>query len=423
MKLLHTSDWHLGRSFHRVGLMAAQEAFLDHLVDVVRSERVDVVLVAGDVYDRALPAVDVVALLDDALARLVGAGAHVVLTGGNHDSPARLSFAARLLEAAKVHIRCDARRCGEPVLLGDEHGPVAIYPLPYLEPSVAAGQLGCPPGHVETVGAALAAVRADLAGRSASGRVRSVVSAHAFVVGGLACESERDITVGGVASVPSSLFDGFDYVALGHLHRPQEVTGVRGPDGASPGAARYSGSPLAYSFSEHGQVKGSCLVTLGARGVEAVETVVAPVPRPLALLRGSLTELLTRGDLAVHEGAWCQVTLTDAARPAQAMEQVRRRFPHTVELRFDPMGVTAPPQVGYAERVRGRSDAEICAAFLQHVRRRPADRQELAWIAEALTAVRVADLELPRLDRARADRGAGEVGVDAVVVEVREVAG
>ncbi len=136
MRLIHTSDWHLGRTFHRVGLHDAQARFLDHLVEVVAAERVDVVLVAGDVYDRALPAVDTVALLDDALVRLRGAGAQVVLSSGNHDSAQRLGFGSRVMAAGGVHVRTDPRGCGEPVLLEDEHGPVAIYPLPYLEPSL-----------------------------------------------------------------------------------------------------------------------------------------------------------------------------------------------------------------------------------------------------------------------------------------------
>src|SRR4051812_24457391 len=167
-------------------MLDAQAAVIDHLVEVVRAERVDAVVVAGDVYDRALPGVDVVALLDDALARLAATGAAVVLTSGNHDSPRRLGFAARLFERCQVHVRTDPRRCGDPVLVEDAHGTVAIYPLPYLEPALVAPVLGLPPGagHEAVLTAAMDGVRADLAARPRG--TRSVVAAHAFVVGGLA---------------------------------------------------------------------------------------------------------------------------------------------------------------------------------------------------------------------------------------------
>ncbi|MBL8928974.1 MAG: exonuclease SbcCD subunit D [Kineosporiaceae bacterium] len=384
MLILHTSDWHLGRSFHRVGMLGAQAAVIDQLVEVVRAERVDVVLVSGDVYDRAIPSVDVVALLDDALARLVGAGATVILTGGNHDSAVRLSFAARLLESARVHIRTDARRCGEPVVIEDGAGPVAFYPLPYLEPALAAVPLAAPATHAGVLGAALDAVRSDLATRPPG--TRSVVSAHSFVVGGQVSASERDITVGGVASVPLTLFAGFDYVALGHLHGRQQLAE----------SVRYSGSPLAFSFSEHAHVKGSYLVRLGREGLESVEPVDSPVPRRLALLRGNLEELLWRGDLAVYEQSWCQVTLTDPHRPARAMDRLRARFPHTLELRFEPVddvGRAVLADRAYTQRLAGRDELSVCTSFLDHVRSRPADDRERAWLSRALTACRVGDLD------------------------------
>jgi exonuclease SbcD len=379
VRLLHTSDWHLGRSFHRVGLLDAQADYVDHLVETVRSERVDVVLVAGDVYDRALPGVDVVALLDEALARLTGTGATVVLSSGNHDSPRRLGFAARLLERAGVHVRTDPGRCGDPVLLEDRHGPVALYPLPYLEPALVAGQLGADgagrAGHEAVLGAAMSAVRADLAGRPRG--TRSVVAAHAFVVGGAPSDSEREIAVGGVASVPAAVLDGVDYVALGHLHGRQRLGET----------IRYSGSPLAYSFSEHRHVKGSWLVELGAAGVTSVQAVDAPVPRRLAVLRGRLDDLLADPSLDGAQDSWCQVTLTDAERPREAMTRLRARFAHAVELRFEPEGDRLSPS--YTARVAGRTDLDVCCGFVEHVRGRAADAEEQVLLRDAVEQVRV----------------------------------
>lgn len=380
MRIYHTSDWHLGRSFHRAGLLEHQAAVLDHVVEVVRSERVDAVVVAGDVYDRALPAVDAVALLDDVLDRLAATGATVLVTSGNHDSVQRLGFGARRGEGAGVHLRTDVRRVAEPVVLADRHGPVALYGVPYLEPALVADALGSERSHRGVLGAAMDAVRADLAGRPAD--TRSVVAAHAVVTGGAGSDSERDVTVGGVAAVPPALLDGLDYVALGHLHGRQRVAEH----------VRYSGSPLAYSFSEARHTKGGWLVELGPGGLERVDAVDAPVPRPLALLRGRLDELLTGAALAPSERAWCQVTLTDAHRPTQPMERLRSRFPHTLSLLFAPEGAPRA-EIGYAERASGLGDLELCCSFLDHVRGRPAMTEERYLLREALERVRVRDQE------------------------------
>lgn len=390
MKLLHTSDWHLGRSFHGVGLLGAQASFVDHLVDVVRSERVDAVLVSGDVYDRALPAPDTVALLSQSLERLVDAGAQVVLSSGNHDSAIRLGFAGGLLSRAGVHVRTSLEGIGTPVLLGD----VAVHPLPYLEPSVVADALGARERtHASVLRAAMARVSAD-----ATPAHHRVVMAHAFVTGATGSDSERDISVGGVSAVPAAVFDGMSYAALGHLHGQQQVGEF----------ARFSGSPVAMSFSEQAHVKGSLLVDLGGRTPE-ITAIPAPVERPLAVVRGALEEVLTDPRWASAEGAWCQVTLTDSQRPLGAMDRVRRRFPHTLELRFEPAsGVVVP--TSYAARVKERSDLDVCCDFLGHVRggAGPTER-ERALLAEAV--------ESARLERG-ADDDEGRAATDAAAREV-----
>jgi exonuclease SbcD len=368
MRLLHTSDWHLGRSFHREDMLGAQARFVDHLVETVRAERVDAVLVSGDLYDRALPPVDAVRLCDEALRRLAGAGARVVVISGNHDSARRLGFGSGLMDAAGVHVRTDPSSVGRPVVIGD----VAVYGIPYLEPEAVRGQWELSGrGHTAALTEAMRRVRADLAVRGG----RSVVLAHAFVTGGAASDSERDITVGGVANVPLSVFSGVSYVALGHLHGRQRMTET----------VRYSGSPLAYSFSEEHQVKGSWLVDVGDRA----SFVAAPVPRPLARLRGRLDDLLTGDRWAAYTGHWLQVTLTDGARPAGAMERLRRRFPHTLALAFEPSGAVAVRP--WAERVRDRSEYEIACDFVGEVRGRPADDAERALLAEAFAGRRLAE--------------------------------
>ncbi|WP_210494845.1 exonuclease SbcCD subunit D [Patulibacter sp. SYSU D01012] len=232
MRLLHTADWHLGRLLHRVPLLDAQRAVLDGLVALARAEEVDAILLAGDVFDRALPPVEAVQVAGDALRRLAEV-APVIAISGNHDSAGRLGFAAELIAAGGVHLRTEPLRAGEPVVLEDEHGPVAVYALPYLDPDLTREPLGVAErSHEAVLGAAMARVRADLARRDGH---RAVVVAHAFVQGGEASESERDISVGGAQTVPASVFDGVAYAALGHLHRPHAVTGGAGAAAAPAG--------------------------------------------------------------------------------------------------------------------------------------------------------------------------------------------
>ncbi|MEY9965113.1 exonuclease SbcD [Streptacidiphilus sp. MAP12-16] len=379
MRLLHTSDWHLGRNLHRENLLPAQRAFLDHLVEVVRAERVDAVLVAGDVHDRAIPSLGAVELFDRVLHRLAELSVPVVLISGNHDSARRLGIAARLIEQAGVHLRTEVARCAEPVLLADEHGPVAVYGLPYLEPALVTEELGAGRvSHAAVLGAAMDRVRADLATRPSG--TRSVVLAHAFVVGGEVSDSERDIAVGGVPSVPASVFDGVDYTALGHLHGCQ-ILNER---------LRYSGSPLAYSFSETDHRKGMWLVDLGPAGEVAARRVDCPVPRTLARLRGRLAELLADPVLARHEQSWVQATLTDPSRPERAMEQLRVRFPHTLQLSFEPQERPVDGLPSYEARLRGRSDTDIALGFVRHVRGSAPDQAEALLLREATEAVAAA---------------------------------
>lgn len=374
MRFLHTSDWHLGRSFHQVGLLGAQVRVLDHLVEVVRAERVDAVLVSGDVYDRALPSPETVAALGEALVRLVDAGAQVVLSSGNHDSATRLGFASGLLERSGLHIRSSVADIGRPVLVGD----VAVHALPYLEPAATADALGATARtHAGVLDAAMERVRADLARRDGP----SVVMAHAFVTGGATSDSERDIAVGGVGAVHPDTFAGASYAALGHLHGRQEV---------APGV-RYSGSPVAMSFSEWRHTKGSWLVDLAADGTPRVEFVEAPVERPLRLLRGDLEDLLHDRAHDDAEGAWVQATLTDGARPRAAMERLRTRFPHALVLQWQPQGA-AVDLTSYATRVgRPRQDLDLCCDFVGHVRDgRVADDEERLLLRDALEASRAA---------------------------------
>jgi len=351
-------------------MLAHQGAFVDHMLEVVEAERVDLVVVSGDVYDRALPQIDAVALADETFARLAASRARVVVTSGNHDSAQRLGFGSRLIDAAGVHLRTRADDAGTPVVIDDPDGPVAVYGLPYLDPTALMGPWQLPRrSHEAALAEAMRRVRADLAGRPAA---RSIVLAHAFVTGCRPSESERDIAVGGVSMVSASLFDDISYTALGHLHRPQSLSDT----------VRYSGSPLAYSFSEAGHGKGSWLVDLGADGSVSADFVNAPVPRPLARIRGTLEDLLVDPSLAEQEQAWVEATLTDDDRPREAMARLRRRFPHALVLAFEP---TQPVASGLPLAVpRAAADLDLARAFVADLRGTPATPTEVALLERAL---------------------------------------
>ncbi|MEU6532459.1 exonuclease SbcCD subunit D [Streptomyces sp. NPDC046928] len=377
MRLLHTSDWHLGRAFHRVNMLGAQAEFIGHLVTTAREREVDAVVVSGDVYDRAVPPLAAVELFDDALHRLADLGVPTVMISGNHDSARRLGVGAGLMGRAGIHLRTDPATCATPVVLTDGFGDVAFYGLPYLEPALVKDGFGVEKaGHEAVLAAAMRQVRADLATRPPG--TRSVVLAHAFVTGGEPSDSERDITVGGVAAVPAGVFDGIDYVALGHLHGCQTLSE----------RVRYSGSPLPYSFSEAGHRKSMWLVDLDAGGAVTAERIDCPVPRPLARIRGTLEDLLADPALRGHEESWVEATLTDALRPADPMARLTERFPHTLSLVFDPERTPGEPAVSYARRLAGRGDQEIAEDFVTHVRGTGPDPHEQAVLRDAFDAVR-----------------------------------
>ncbi|WP_067534366.1 exonuclease SbcCD subunit D [Nocardia crassostreae] len=388
MRILHTSDWHIGRTFHGVDLLADQECSLRAIAELVAAEGVDVVVLPGDVYDRSIPSADAIAICNRGFEAIRAAGATIVATSGNHDSPTRLGALGSFAAAGGLHLRCTIADVAKPVVLADGHGEVAFYGIPYLEPDITRAELGVPQArsHAEILDAAMGLIRADLAGRD----LRSVVLAHAFVVGGEATGSERSISVGGVETVPMSAFDGMDYVALGHLHSPQTLSE----------SVRYSGSPLPYSFGERSHRKAVWIVDLDGSGLAAVERRELPVVRGLSQLSGTLDELLEAAEFAGAEDHYVAATLTDHARPVDALRRLRARFPHAVHVEW--VRPEGNPKLRYRERVHGRRDTEIAQSFLTDVRGAPT-AGEMTWLERALAAT------------VREGDGAGRVSAGAAV--------
>ncbi|MDQ7878909.1 exonuclease SbcCD subunit D [Microbacterium sp. QXD-8] len=359
MRILHTSDWHIGRSFHGHATLDALRRVLDSLVEQVREHDVDLVIVAGDVFDSATPAAGAYTLLSDTLLGLADAGATVIVTSGNHDSAARLGFQSALLRDG-VHVITEPATVGTPVTLTDEHGPVHVYGIPYLEPVLLRTVWPGVRTQADVLAHAMDLVRADAAQRGG----RSIAVAHCFAAGVEPTPHlERDIQQGGLDIVPLATFDGVDYMALGHIHGRQQL---------SP-RVRYAGAPLHYSFDEGHKPRGSWLIELDADGLAAdgatVQWLPLPVPRTLVTLTATLDELLADERFAGHARDWVRAEYTDPLPQRDPMRRLLARFPHCAEVRHAPAAARTDDARTYAQRVRtARNEAELVDAFLAHVR-------------------------------------------------------
>ena len=338
MRFLHTADWHLGRLFHGHSLIEDQAWVLDRLVELVREARPDAVLIAGDVYDRAVPPAEAVSLLDDTLARIViGEGVPVVLIAGNHDSPERIGFGSRLFAGGGLTMA--GRSAAEVVQaeFEDAHGRVIVHALPYIEPAVARDVLAAEvPDHATAMRELCARARA-----AHPPGARAVLLAHAFVIGGTESESERPLSVGGSGAVPAACFDGFDYVALGHLHRPQTVGESR---------IRYSGSLLKYSLSEAGHEKSVSLVEIDAQGGVTVEAVPLGARHDLRRVKGELAALVAAGEADPAREDYVFATLTDPGALLDPVARLREVYPNVLGCERSVLLAAGGAQVARARR-------------------------------------------------------------------------
>ena len=375
MKILHTSDWHLGRTFHRSPLTDKHRQFIDELLDYVRAEGVDALLISGDVYDSSIPNAESTTLLDRALTRLVQAGVQVILSSGNHDSFRRLSYGSALFEASGVHIRTTLEDATRPVELVEGAQRVHVYAIPYLAPRLHATALGVEPTHRAVLGAVTDAIRADIADRRARGEGadRVIVMSHATVsnTAGNAdttprSDSERDISVGGIDWVPASLFDGFDYVALGHIHKRYPVTHT----------IRYSGSPLGFSFSEEHNRNGAYLIELNPGEEPTISSHEWATRVHMKTLRGTMDQLLNSPENSPYEqGYYCRIELTDETLPVGAVDRLRSRY-ETISHFSYRSTQPATDKPAAAPLTRDADPVDTFDQFHQYVRNRPLTSEE-----------------------------------------------
>ena len=322
MRFLHTADWHLGRSFYNVSLIDDQTHVLNQLVDLVRETKPNALLVAGDIYDRAIPPTEAVKLLDETLCRLIlELKVLVIIIAGNHDNPLRLEFAARLMETHRLHVFGSLSGRIQAIDMFDEWGRVSFYPMPYAEPSQISEYLRGEhaTSHEDALRQWIAVVKKNLIPES-----RTVLINHAFVVGGEESESERPLYVGGTDTISAACFDGFNYIALGHLHRPQCL--------GQNQHIHYSGSLLKYSFSEASHTKCVKLVEIDANGVCEVESISLTPRRDVRCIDGTIDDLL-KGTVDIGKrDDYVQVRLLDKGAVFDAMGRLRDVFPNLVNI-------------------------------------------------------------------------------------------
>ena len=323
MRFIHTADWHLGRLFFGRHLTDDQAHVLDELVHLARDARAEAVVIAGDIYDRAVPPVEAVELFDDTLSRLLlDEKLKVIYIAGNHDSAARLGFGSRLLAGGGVFVAGQLQADAAPVVLDDAHGKVAFSLLPYMEPATVRFAYGEEAQDLMGFDEATSFAVARAAALVPEG-CRSVAVAHAFIAGGASSESERPLSVGGSDSVSPACFAPFSYTALGHLHAPQQ---------AGAENIRYSGSLMKYSFSEAGQRKGATVVDLAADGAVTIEEAAFVAPHDLQVVRGTLQEILEDRERFPKSEDYTAVELMDKGPVLDAHGKLSRIYPNVLQV-------------------------------------------------------------------------------------------
>lgn len=320
MKILHTSDWHLGRYFHNVSLLADQDHFLRQLTQTLRDEQVDVLLIAGDVFDRSVPSVQAIELLNAFLNTVcVELKIHTILIPGNHDSAERLGFAAQHMENSQLHILADLHNVSSPVNIKTGDVDVDFWGLPYV--------------NVHVVNDVFSQAFSDLDSahtfmlqkihQAMDKAKRNILLSHCFVVGGEQSDSERPLSVGGMDQVSTAAFEPFDYVALGHLHAPQS---------RSQETIRYSGSPLKYSFSETGQKKSLTLVQLDYEGQPQLSFLPVLALRDVRIIEGEIDEIIRQARSDEHIEDYISVILTNQQAILDPLSRLREVYPNILHL-------------------------------------------------------------------------------------------
>lgn len=377
MKLIHLSDLHLGKRVGEVSMLEDQAYILDRVLDIVDGAGPDALLIAGDVYDKSVPSAEAVTLFDDFLCRLARRKLPVLVISGNHDSPERLAFGSRLMEGAGVHLSPVYDGNVKPITLTDEHGPVDFWLLPFLKPA-----------HLrrfypeETIDSYTDAVGAAIAHMNIDPSRRNVLLCHQFVTGAATCESE-ELIVGGTDNVDAAVFDGFDYVALGHLHGPQNVGSSR---------IRYCGTPLKYSFSEASQYKSVTVAELGEKGDLTLHTVPLTPRHDMRVIQGTFAQLTAENSDAAGEWEdYLHIILTDEEDVPEALGRLRLVYPNILKLSYDNTRTRTSQSVDRAQRVAQKSPLELFEELYETQNNQPMSQEQRDFAQRLIEQLREED--------------------------------
>lgn len=374
MKFLHLADLHLGKRVNGFSMLEDQAHILRQILAILDNEQPDGVLIAGDVYDKSVPSVEAVGLLDSFLTELRARGVPVLLISGNHDSPERLAFGGRVMDSCGIHISPVYDGALAPVTLHDEFGPVHVWLLPFVKPAHV--RRWFPDADIESYTDAVAEAVAHM---DIDAAARNVLVTHQFVTGGTRSGSE-ELSVGGTDNVDSGVFAPFDYVALGHLHGAQHI---------GRETIRYSGSPLKYSFSEARQHKSVTVVTLGEKGDVQVRTVALTPLRELREIRGSYDELTARSfyEHTTYRSDYLHLILTDEQDVFDAMSRLRTIYPYLMTLDYDNARTRAAGGMSVPAETERRTPLELFEALYTRQNHQPMSEVQRAYIAQLMEQI------------------------------------
>jgi exonuclease SbcD len=392
VRILHTSDWHIGRRLHGESLTPSHERFLTWLHgEVIKDAKPDLLVVAGDIYDRGVPPTEAIELFEDTLAEINKYGIQVLITSGNHDSRVRLGSNTRFMSGLGLHFRTRLHEIAKPVVVPSDDFDLLAYGIPYLEPDVDAGQWQVEASQSAVLAEAMRLINEDVENRKkqSSKQLRVLVATHAFVEGATKSDSERnikDIRVGGLGQTSAAVFAGADYVAMGHIHRPHSKNEIKGPGST---LLRYSGSPIPFSFSERDDEKQVLQIEITKDGVKdsGIEILVAPKLRGMKQIEGTMEELISDKHPATKD--WLKVVLTDKEIPINVFDTLKRKFENLLDLetRVTIDGVVGRNQDGVL--LQNLTPEEVTRRFVARVTKEEASEQIASAIDDCCADVRL----------------------------------
>lgn len=374
MKFIHLSDLHLGKRVNEVSMTDDQAYILTQILEIIDAEQPNAIVISGDVYDKSVPSAEAVTLFDDFLCHLAERSLPVLIISGNHDSPERLAFGGRLMAGSGIHLSPVYDGKVHAITLSDSHGPVHFWLLPFVKPAHVKRYF--PDAGIESY---TDAVRVAIDNMGVDFSARNVLVTHQFVTGAATCESE-ELSIGGADNVDASVFDGFDYVALGHLHGPQAIGSSR---------VRYCGSPLKYSFSETGHHKSVTVVELGAKEDLHLQTAPLNPLHDLREIRGTFAQLTDKSFYQnTATGDSLHIILTDEEDVPEAVGQLRVIYPNLMKLSYDNARTRCSQVIDKAENVKSKSPLDLFAELYALQNNQPMSEVQRAFAQELIESIR-----------------------------------